>query len=351
MADPGGDPSYFSLFVGDLPPEVHDHFLESFFRQYFPSVRSAKVMTDPMTGRSKGYGFVRFGLEAERDRAVGDMNGVFISSRPVRVSLATARRADGGPMVPGGGSRVPGAPPGAGGGGGGGPPLSGELDPNNTTLFIGGLAPGVLEDQLRAVFGRYGEIIYTKIPPGKGCGFVQFIDRQAAEYAMQEVNGQIIGGSAVRISWGKSTGKGGGGGGYGGGGGGGGSGAYGGGGGGGYGGGGAGGGGYGGGYGGYDAGPYGGGYGGYDPYGAAQYGGYGADPYSAYYTSGMYHPAGAGGTAAGGAAAAGGSGAAAAAPLALFDPAAPVSVEKLNAAYVQRHMPGYTGSYMGLVSS
>lgn len=35
----------FSLFVGDLPPEVHDHFLESFFRQYFPSVRSAKVHT------------------------------------------------------------------------------------------------------------------------------------------------------------------------------------------------------------------------------------------------------------------------------------------------------------------
>ncbi|EFJ46633.1 hypothetical protein VOLCADRAFT_32547, partial [Volvox carteri f. nagariensis] len=190
----------FSLFVGDLPPEVHDHFLESFFRQYFPSVRSAKVMTDPVTGRSKGYGFVRFGSEAERDRAVVEMNGVFISSRPVRVSVATARRIDGGPLVPGGGSRVPGSGPGGGGGGG----ALGEADPNNTTLFIGGLSSGVTEDQLRGVFGRYGEIIYTKIPPGKGCGFVQFIDRQAAEYAMQEVNGQIIGGSSVRISWGKS---------------------------------------------------------------------------------------------------------------------------------------------------
>ncbi|GLI69510.1 hypothetical protein VaNZ11_014145 [Volvox africanus] len=334
MADPGADPSYFSLFVGDLPPEVHDHFLESFFRQYFPSVRSAKVMTDPMTGRSKGFGFVRFGLEAERDRAVVDMNGVFISSRPVRVSIATARRVDGGQIVPGGGSRLPGGLPGVGGGS-----LS-DSDPHNTTLFIGGLAAGVTEDQLRGVFGRYGEIIYTKIPPGKGCGFVQFIDRQAAEYAMQEVNGQIIGGSAVRISWGKSTGKGGGGGGYGGGAGGGGgastSGPY-------------GAGNYGGGYGayGYDASTY--GYGQYDPYGAASYGSYSADSYAAYY-SGAYQSAGMG-TSGGGGGGTGTAGGSATPPTAVYDPVTTISVEKQNAAYVQRHMPGYTGSYMGLVSS
>ncbi|KXZ53534.1 hypothetical protein GPECTOR_7g984 [Gonium pectorale] len=334
MSRPVAPMSDFSLFVGDLPPEVHDHFLESFFRQYFPSVRSAKVMTDPYTGRSKGFGFVRFGVEAERDRAVVDMNGVFISSRPVRVSLATARRADGGPSVPG--SRMPGG--GGGGGPGGGPPLSGELDPHNTTLFIGGLAPTVSEEELRAVFMRYGEIQYVKIPPGKGCGFVQFVDRQAAEYAMAEVNGSFIGGSAVRISWGKSTGKGGGGGG---GGGGASTSAY-------------GGGAYGGGYGaagyGYDASGYGAGYDQYGGYGAAAYGGYGADAYSAYYGAGMYGASGAanGGTGAGGA---GGAGSSAPPPVAVFDPVTSISVDKLNAAYVQRHMPGYTGSYMGLVSS
>ena len=45
-----------------------------------------------MTGRSKGYGFVRFGNEQERDRALGEMMGHFISNRPIRVSIATAKK-------------------------------------------------------------------------------------------------------------------------------------------------------------------------------------------------------------------------------------------------------------------
>ncbi len=36
---------------------------------------------DPATGRSKGYGFVRFMSEQERDRALNEMNGVFVGSR------------------------------------------------------------------------------------------------------------------------------------------------------------------------------------------------------------------------------------------------------------------------------
>lgn len=52
-----------------------------------------QVITDPLTSRSKGYGFVRFGSEAERDRALGEMSGHFISNRPIRVSLATAKKS------------------------------------------------------------------------------------------------------------------------------------------------------------------------------------------------------------------------------------------------------------------
>ena len=51
-----------------------------------------QVITDPMTGRSKGYGFVRFGNEQEKDRALGEMMGHFISNRPIRVSIATAKK-------------------------------------------------------------------------------------------------------------------------------------------------------------------------------------------------------------------------------------------------------------------
>ena len=51
-----------------------------------------QVITDPVTGRSKGYGFVRFGSEPERDRALGEMAGHLISNRPIRVSVATAKK-------------------------------------------------------------------------------------------------------------------------------------------------------------------------------------------------------------------------------------------------------------------
>lgn len=143
----------------------------------------AQVIVDPATGRSKGYGFVRFANESERDKSL-EMQGYTLCNRPVRVSLATARRSPSAGM--------PGTHP-------------AELDPTNTTLFIGGLSAGVTEEQLRAIFVRYGDVVYTKIPQGKGCGFVQFVNRSDAEAAMAEMNGQVIGSSAIRISWGRST--------------------------------------------------------------------------------------------------------------------------------------------------
>lgn len=66
-------------------------------------------------------------------------------------------------------------------------------DPNNTTVFVGGLSGVTHEDELRGVFAPYGDITYVKIPPGKGCGFVQFVHRQSAEMAINQLNGYQIG--------------------------------------------------------------------------------------------------------------------------------------------------------------
>lgn len=177
-----------SLFVGDLAPDVSDLILQEYFRQFYPSVRSAKVITDATTGRSKGYGFVRFSSELERNMALTDMNGHFLSNRPIRVSLATAKKSS--QMAQNQQSIHP-----------------SDFDPTNTTLFIGGLSSQVVEDQLRIVFGQFGDIIYVKIPQGKGCGFVQFVLRSSAERAMMAMNGKILGNSAMRISWGRSSGR------------------------------------------------------------------------------------------------------------------------------------------------
>ncbi|XP_047160724.1 polyadenylate-binding protein RBP45C-like [Vigna umbellata] len=60
------------------------------------------------------------------------------------------------------------------------------------------------DDHLRQVFGQYGELVHVKIPAGKRCGFVQFADRSCAEEALRVLNGTLLGGQNVRLSWGRS---------------------------------------------------------------------------------------------------------------------------------------------------
>lgn len=78
-------------------------------------------------------------------------------------------------------------------------------DPNNTTIFIGGLDPNVDENGLRAAFQSYGELTYVRVPPGKNCGFVQYAYRAHAEAALDGMTGQFIGNQRVRLSWGRSA--------------------------------------------------------------------------------------------------------------------------------------------------
>lgn len=84
-----------SIFVGDLAADVTDSLLHETFVSKYPSVKAAKVVFDANTGRSKGYGFVRFGDENERSQAMTEMNGVYCSSRPMRIGAATPRKSSG----------------------------------------------------------------------------------------------------------------------------------------------------------------------------------------------------------------------------------------------------------------
>ncbi|XP_038699095.1 polyadenylate-binding protein RBP47B' isoform X2 [Tripterygium wilfordii] len=188
-----------SIFVGDLAPDVTDYLLQETFRVQYPSVRGAKVVTDPNTGRSKGYGFVKFSDENERNRAMTEMNGVYCSTRPMRISAATPKKTTGfqpqfavaKAVYPVPAYATP-------------PVLPVDNDTNNTTIFVGNLDPNVTEEELKQIFLQFGEIMYVKIPVGKGCGFVQFGNRTSAEEAIQRMQGNMIGQQVVRISWGRS---------------------------------------------------------------------------------------------------------------------------------------------------
>lgn len=177
--------------------------------------RAAKVVTDPSTGRTKGFGFVRFGSEGERDRALTEMNGepfascfqratvplhtlqlasdslaaqggtaaaarcVYPSPRPKNRCVLLPSPLHAGyralchrfqtvrppPVPPTGVILSSGAPSAQGGAAGpsasyGCPPqgqgFSGE-DAANTTIFVGGLDSTVSEEELRRCFSFFGE--------------------------------------------------------------------------------------------------------------------------------------------------------------------------------------------------
>ncbi|KAG8690112.1 RRM protein [Ceratobasidium sp. 423] len=298
----------FSIFVGDLAPETTNADLVAVFRnpllglrtdreprviRPFLSCRSAKIMVSPETGISKGYGFVRFTDEADQQRALIEMQGLYCLSRPMRLSHATAKSkpSTGGSNASNGGGysgledfdpyflsragahllntapdaygrfsrhsvsaldsyapQMEVAPPrsrsvdaeellgGLGAEGrvlgmegsrallnsdmamrGGGLSEGARLesarallgvlnsaDPYNTTVFVGGLSGLIAEETLRGFFAPFGEIHYVKIPPGKGCGFVQFVRKVDAERAIERMQGFPIGGGKIRLSWGRS---------------------------------------------------------------------------------------------------------------------------------------------------
>ena len=109
------------LYVGNLPYTVRDEDLQQSFSAY-GSVNSAKVMMERDTGRSKGFGFVEMGNDAEAQAAVEGMNGQSLGGRSLVVNEARPMEARpprtggfGGPRGGGGGGGF-----GGGGGGGGG---------------------------------------------------------------------------------------------------------------------------------------------------------------------------------------------------------------------------------------
>lgn len=102
------------LYVGNLAYSVRDEDLNEAFSQ-FGAVTSAKVMMDRDTGRSKGFGFVEMGSDAEAQSAINGMNGQALSGRAIVVNEARPREPRPGGFGGGGGRGF-----GGGGGGGGG---------------------------------------------------------------------------------------------------------------------------------------------------------------------------------------------------------------------------------------
>ena len=193
----------YPIFVGDLGNEVKDGTLMALFQSRYQTVRSAKVVIEPSTGLSKGYGFVRFGDEKEQQRAMMEMQGVVCGTRAIRISAATQKyRQTYNLQLHTSAITQPSAPS----------VYVGYTEPD-ATVYMGNLPPNATEDDIRNFFAGYGDVVAIKIPSGRGCAFIQFALRQNATLAINNMNGFLLcmfflethslGGSRVKLSWGK----------------------------------------------------------------------------------------------------------------------------------------------------
>jgi RNA recognition motif-containing protein len=82
------------LYVGNLSYKMTEEGLKEIFAP-IGEVLSAKIITDPSTGRSKGFGFVEMANDEDGDKAISSLNGTNVQERTITVSEARPQKERG----------------------------------------------------------------------------------------------------------------------------------------------------------------------------------------------------------------------------------------------------------------
>jgi RNA recognition motif-containing protein len=75
------------VYIGNLPQRITEDGLKDVFAQ-IGDVQEVKIVKDPATGRSKGFGFVEMALEVDAYRAVHILNGTTHAGKRIEVKEA-----------------------------------------------------------------------------------------------------------------------------------------------------------------------------------------------------------------------------------------------------------------------
>ena len=86
------NPNEFSIYVCELDASVTSDILKDFFKENYKSVIDAKIIIDPSTKISKGYGFVKFSDKAESEKAMNEMNGKMIKGKAMKTGNASYKK-------------------------------------------------------------------------------------------------------------------------------------------------------------------------------------------------------------------------------------------------------------------
>jgi polyadenylate-binding protein len=161
-----------SLYVGDLAPDANESLLFEIFSAVGP-VASIRVCRDAVTRRSLGYAYVNFHQLADAERALDTMNFSMIKGRPCRIMWSqrdpSLRRSGVG------------------------------------NIFVKNLHESIDNKQLYDTFSLFGNILSCKVVTdretgnSKGYGYVHYETAEAANAAIDKLDGMLIDGQEVQV--------------------------------------------------------------------------------------------------------------------------------------------------------
>jgi nucleolysin TIA-1/TIAR len=190
---------HFHIFVGDLSPEIETQQLREAFSP-FGEISDCRVVRDPQTLKSKGYGFVSFVKKQDAENAISTMSGQWLGSRAIRTNWATRK------------------PPSTRGSQDIGPGISSNIrqlsfdevyqqsSPTNCTVYCGGIMAGLSDDLIQKTFAPFGPIQEIRVFKDKGYAFIKFATKEAATNAIVATHNADVLGQTVKCSWGKESG-------------------------------------------------------------------------------------------------------------------------------------------------
>jgi len=178
------------VYVGNLSWGVDDDSLRSFFGDF--DLKSANVMKDRETGRSRGFGFVVMNSADDVQAAVEKLNEVELDGRRLRVSPAQApgeRPARGERPL-----RMPRTP------------RARDSAADGRRVYFGNLSWGMDQYDLQDLCGEFGSVEDSRLVTdretgrSRGFGFVTMSSEAEAEEVVAQLNGQDVDGRVLRVN-------------------------------------------------------------------------------------------------------------------------------------------------------